>query len=397
MSKLVYDWYAPLSAAINSWRRANRSVVLIGIIAVFVFECSFHWRCIHQYADVAQDSKVCEEFSSVPLQLTTDFPVQLSDFIIGSIGGGGNDGGNANAIRVPVDDKYAVCDYFDDKISQHFAHAMQQVYSCWSFWQAHPDKLPVLNVQRVTPSSLIEAIRYRIYKHRNENNPFMVGIYQALTETLGVKVVYNHKYPYSVKVKRNRQWLNGYSFIPNSTASLRNAILGSFGERVRSCPVKPRIAIFDRKSSRSFDNVQSLQSALQHQWQDMVDIVYLEGKSFAEQIGLFSRYDIVVSPHGAQLTSIPFMPDCGGVLEVFPDGYLIPQFYGSLAHLSMHSHAYLHLSHDTRSYTEIQEDEMQDREYRRAKRSAGLCPSTDSVVEGVHMLYDGWQQCCSIR
>ena len=42
-------------------------------------------------------------------------------------------------------------------------------------------------------------------------------------------------------------------------------------------------------------------------------------------------HDVVVSVHGAQMTSVPFMPPCGVVLELLPKFYFLPGLYGKLA------------------------------------------------------------------
>ena len=64
----------------------------------------------------------------------------------------------------------------------------------------------------------------------------------------------------------------------------------------------------------------------------------------------FVNTDILISPHGAQLGSIPFLPDCAAILELFPQYYWIPGYYGSLAKASGHPYYHLYLSVAHREY-----------------------------------------------
>jgi hypothetical protein len=74
----------------------------------------------------------------------------------------------------------------------------------------------------------------------------------------------------------------------------------------------------------------------------------LDNYTFEEQLELFASIDILVSPHGAQLTSIPFLRKNGTVIEIYPAFYHIPGYFGSLAAVSGIVHGYIDLlpSHD---------------------------------------------------
>jgi len=49
--------------------------------------------------------------------------------------------------------------------------------------------------------------------------------------------------------------------------------------------------------------------------------------SVREQIGAFGCADLVVSPHGAALTNLVFVPPGAGVVELFPAGCVLPDFW----------------------------------------------------------------------
>merc|ERR1712178_589922 len=55
------------------------------------------------------------------------------------------------------------------------------------------------------------------------------------------------------------------------------------------------------------------------------------GKTFIQQLELMSNTDVLISPHGAQLSTIPFMPDCGCLLEIMPYSYWFPGYFQALA------------------------------------------------------------------
>lgn len=283
----------------------------------------------------------------------------------------------------------AVCTFLHDKISIHFPHAMQQLYSCWSYWQANP-KPWVLNIVDAKPTSILERLQYAIYERRNQDNPFLTSFGTVLTNVFGVEVVHNQQYETSVQAKRMDPWLDGYAMKQGDHHTLRDALVPN----MKHCPRQPRIAILNREKNRALSNVEHLQDWLQRAFQVPVPIVYFEGKSFAEQVEFFAQTDILLSPHGAQLTGLPFMPRCGGILEVFPDGYLIPKFFGSLAEASELHHAFLYMGDNRYSVEEIQALDMQDAKARSRSRQANLCPSAVSVHEGLTQLMEQWQQCC---
>ena len=75
-----------------------------------------------------------------------------------------------------------------------------------------------------------------------------------------------------------------------------------------------------------------------------VSLYYFEGRDFREQVRFFRGTDLLISPHGAQLTGIPFLASsknnnnnnnknksCTRLLEIFHHDYLLPDYFGTLA------------------------------------------------------------------
>mmetsp|Transcript_28297 Transcript_28297/g.68843 ORF Transcript_28297/g.68843 Transcript_28297/m.68843 type:complete len:470 (-) Transcript_28297:226-1635(-) len=113
------------------------------------------------------------------------------------------------------------------------------------------------------------------------------------------------------------------------------------------------------------------------------DIAYFENATFSEQVIFMSQVDILVSSHGAQLVNIPFMPTCGGVLEVFQPSYHIPFYFGSLAAASglMYGHLY------------TGSDDKASRLLDRKKKNMDICVPTDQLVEGIRHMVRQWHAC----
>ena len=195
---------------------------------------------------------------------------------------------------------------------------------------------------------------------------------------------------------------------------------GNGDNRVKASPTRrePRIAILNRRKSvgRSILNAERLAEMLtkrlyntttadRNSKENIVPVMYFEGKSFQEQVSFFSNVDILISPHGAQLTGLPFMGPSsstipcgdprsrtttsgGAVLELFPKGYLIPDFFGSLATHSGLSYGYMYLSDGDNPSTEQAENLLN----RINARSANLCPQMATVVEAVKRLAEEWKE-----
>jgi Glycosyltransferase 61 len=115
-----------------------------------------------------------------------------------------------------------------------------------------------------------------------------------------------------------------------------------------------------------------------------VRIVSFDGWSFAEQVVFMNSVDVLISPHGAQLTSIPFLPNCASILELFPQGYHPPYYFGSLAVASGVTHSYTSL---TRGFQQYFQDEIQtgmaNATNCNACRNVQLCPPVLDLVEQI--------------
>jgi hypothetical protein len=141
-----------------------------------------------------------------------------------------------------------------------------------------------------------------------------------------------------------------------------------------------------------------------------IRIESFEGWSFADQVQFVSTVDILITPHGALLTLLPFLPNCASVLEIMPKGYHFQQFFGSLAASSGVQHSYTYLTssvlpssspavgggtaHGSTIATEIAEG-MTNLTTRTACRAAQLCPPVLDLVDQIVAVVEGWDQRCT--
>lgn len=136
-----------------------------------------------------------------------------------------------------------------------------------------------------------------------------------------------------------------------------------------------------------------------------VTLVYINEKhTLEEQVRFFNAIDILVSPHGSQLTGIPLMAnkDCAQLIELFPVMYYMPDFYGSLAIDSGIGYSHLYFSNETaeaqsRKYKTAVQGRIIDPDIqtRTSDRSKNLCVDTGAVVSAVKEAITEWHKCQS--
>jgi len=275
---------------------------------------------------------------------------------------------------------------------------MQQIYGCWSYWQMHKNRQAVLKIVPAQPDGLIEKLRYHIYAQRNKHNPFLVGIFSTLKEVFHVKILQERDESVqnattSVRPLRGPEgykMLSGY----NHTAALRDGLIQHYtGQPAQSCLVQPRIAILNRKKKRNLINAKEIQQALSRKLGINVAIEYFEdGANFQHQVEFFCGHDIIISPHGAQLAGLPFMPTCSGILELFPHNFLFPLFFGSLAAAANLHYTFMYLGEESLSQVQALPKEIKTQ-----ARNGNLCPAIPPVVEAVRRLEEQWKECCNAQ
>lgn len=87
---------------------------------------------------------------------------------------------------------------------------------------------------------------------------------------------------------------------------------------------KPRIGFLNRNKEHGRSILNAEELAILPEIQELsrnntVEVKKFDGLEFKDQVAFFRAVDIVVSPHGAQMTAVAFMNSpCGHVVELFP-------------------------------------------------------------------------------
>lgn len=334
--------------------------------------------------------------------------------------------------------KSAVCYFFETPISKHFPHAMQQFYRCWSWWRSHPDLQAVLvgpanhrgfrPVQRrdfftnlldvlvqtkkdnQTTTSNQSFLQIRTYSPQVKAGAPIFEIANSNTDTeLVVQSNFDRGDDFAMATPQHaldlRKTVRQQQQAPFNNDGVRNWETG--------CPIRedtskalPRIAVLNRDvhtSRRSILNAETLAAYLQQTFyynsthsSDSVPVVYFENKTFWEQVQFWDNTDIVISPHGAQLIAIPFIPSCGAVLEIFPVGLYMPYYFGSLANASGAAYTALYMTKTQDWKAENAQNQINARTRQRTRRQ-NMCPSIEAVVEETASLIRSWRVCCAQR
>ena len=102
---------------------------------------------------------------------------------------------------------------------------------------------------------------------------------------------------------------------------------------------KPRIGIINRKHNRILLNASEIQNIIEVTFDIKVDLIYFEDKDFDTQVQFNYNHDIIISPHGAQLASLVFMPINGFVIEIGHSEWLPYSYFSGLSVTSGKHHA----------------------------------------------------------
>lgn len=276
--------------------------------------------------------------------------------------------------------------------SNHFAHTMQQIYACYSFYQEYAGEREKIFL---IPSKIRNSL---------EKIPFLHGFFQFLETEMKVQITNDRAFNHTRQASPTRTYIPG-GYIVAHTRELNRQVEAFLGVSASSNDVDcisatPRIGILNRRpsSGRSIQNIADIVDALNdYSSNRTVSLEYFEGSSFQDQAAFFQSIDILLSPHGAQNTGLPFMANkqCKSFWEVFPDNYILPAFYGSLARNSGIAYSYLYLSGTDSAATELNKEESTLAERTQA-RAANICLSIKAVQAAIEELVLDWKSCCGL-
>ena len=102
-----------------------------------------------------------------------------------------------------------------------------------------------------------------------------------------------------------------------------------------------KIGLVNRIKNRILLNQEEICDSIYETFKINVDIVYFEDKSFDYQINFFNKHDIIISPHGAQLCSIPFAPNDALIIECVSEEWHPYSYFPGLSYTSNKYHVML--------------------------------------------------------
>jgi hypothetical protein len=168
-----------------------------------------------------------------------------------------------------------------------------------------------------------------------------------------------------------------------------------------SGPPLPKVTILNREvaSGRHLYNTVELKLALETELglASVSVVSSMDGKTFVEQVGVMQQTDILISPHGAQWISIPFLPVCANTVEVFAPSYYTPKFYGSLASTSALTYWNVYTGGDDHTV----HTRMGSLEERRASREDHMCLTSETIqnkiIPTLREIIHEWRRCCNFH
>ena len=270
-------------------------------------------------------------------------------------------------------------------------HGMQQLYAAFSWARRSED-----------PTIIFDYAKYK--------KPQV--FYKGFVETMplfNITVVRNKTRPGQLTVTRNHGCQNlGYHLQDDDAQTLSRTIFADrcphiLREQIeRQALLLPRVGILNRKSSRILINAQQIlnhlnATSIHGHYTVSESPIYFEKADFQEQIEFFASHDIILTPHGAQITGVAFMSMCGQLMEIFPHGYLDPKFFGTLTRASGVQHYYSYLSPD-QNETYLPERVWLRSKYARDKaRRADLCADRTMMLDAVLQMVGEWKECLKVR
>jgi len=300
------------------------------------------------------------------------------------------------------------CTFTEYLFIHHFPHQMQHLVPCWSLWRHFPDAEHVL---------LVHPQYYQIFSNSSSFSAGMIRVLEHTNISVIQKTIMNYRQSYTSDRKklliantpRNKGFFAAHM---GDMAHLRRSVLTTLGLEEEyqdaSCGTMhvdearrtlqnttPRIVIVNRRKSRRLLHAPATSKILQHELRlpYRPPIVFFDEFTFEQQVEALNNVDILLSPHGAHLTGIPFMQRCGSVIEVIPHGYGIPHCFGTLAAVANVNHSYVYLGKDMIEETK----QLGATKIGRANaRRSLLCVPVEMIVQATRIQMENWKQCCKI-
>jgi len=244
-----------------------------------------------------------------------------------------------------IDNVYCETDIFGHhQIHPHWAHTTDTIYACWYFFEKYSKAN--WTVFNGFPNLDYATLGYKLHlfgiQERNGMPP------PACTNDLHIhrkpgkgKSGWHHEEGgsnfvtmESAAAYRDR-WLNilkKHSKVQHSDPKGRDS--QHLSHRHETTMNSIQIGILNRHGSRQMMNPEVVYKAFIDHLPNAHITTLLDAKylpSFLEQCQWVNQMDIIVAPHGAQLTNLVCAAPCTVLVEIYPPKYFIPGYFGPMA------------------------------------------------------------------
>lgn len=276
--------------------------------------------------------------------------------------------GSSNAGSKPSVTITAWCHFVPENVMgvlfSHLPHFMQSMALCWSW-------LETLDKESVQKRGVI------LYKDSPHFRIFRTEWRKAFLVVMGCDIQYldpselksnaSHQH---IFFKPVRDQVKQYRFFwkPEDGEALRQALFALTNyapDNLRPAFVpknrtdfsttywlkeetpKINIGIVNRRGSRQLVNAQNISDAIAQKYpMANVQQAYMEDMKPLEQMLFWSKFDVIVTPHGAGETNMVFLPRDKAVIEIFPPHYYPLFFWKLAASLGIRQYGYFHGAED---------------------------------------------------
>ena len=258
---------------------------------------------------------------------------------------------NGNNYKVYKKNIFITCDMWNSFGMPHFVHTMEYFYFALDIILSNLDSFIIINEPKVDYLSNYVRnfidILYNIQKNfiLTDNFNGIVHETRKFYHFCGITNI-NNSNQHGLKIFNDFIFLEShikkkdyyYLWFQNlNTSSILNNRI--FGKTDNSVEVK--IGLINRKSTsgRYITNEKDILQSVKQNFNINLDIEYFEDKSFKEQIDFFKNHNIIISPHGGQLVSIPFSPKNALIIECCHEEHHPYYYFPGLSYSSNKYHA----------------------------------------------------------
>jgi hypothetical protein len=262
-----------------------------------------------------------------------------------------------------------------------FIHAMQYYYYVWSIYYNTPNLVHLIGIHgicnRCSPHRYVSGFIQHVKSIDSHIKFSNMGIEEALAlDDCSKETI-------------SRSCLNSWFTSVDSACALRNSLfpppavhgealsIGIINRTLRRSENFNSLQLAEVHENRQISNIDALQAALTAHFGVHVDVCTFDDYSFEEQAAFCNAHNVLISSHGAQLCSIPFMPDYSLVVELFHPYYYVDHFYPKLSRTSGKSHYLSCSTHDPRCHNPHQD------KGKKYCRSRDIVCNVDAIVEAI--------------